>query len=179
MDWLVGFMASHIILGYFKPIRKIERFIFIYIINVFRSQCINIILIVISNRCIWRVNQNRVNLGVMAMKVHSTLSSRKEQEPHHLQFSVILRTLLKKDIDICYSYFCWEILEACLLDFNGISTCLGLFYAQILRNCVHCTLIFKFFDVGFFLAHGPFKCEYFLVRSIWPVDGNIITSTLG
>ena len=32
-----------------------------------------------------------------------------------------------------------------LLDFNGMSTCLQLFYAQKLGNCVHCMYIFTFF----------------------------------
>ena len=37
-------------------------------------------------------------------------------------------------------YFIWEIFE--LIDFKGISTCLGLFYAERLRNRIHCMFIF-------------------------------------
>ena len=32
-----------------------------------------------------------------------------------------------------------------LIDFNGMSTHIGLFYALRLGNCVHYTFIFKFF----------------------------------
>ena len=41
-----------------------------------------------------------------------------------------------------------------ILFFNGMLTCLGLFYASRLRNCVHCTSIFTF------LCHCFFKRPY-------------------
>ena len=33
----------------------------------------------------------------------------------------------------------------CLIDFNGMLTCLGLFYAKKLENRFHCMFIFTFF----------------------------------
>ena len=48
-----------------------------------------------------------------------------------------------------------------LINFNGISFCLGLFYAKRLGNCFHCTFMFTFlssyFLRGYFIAHGPIK----------------------
>ena len=40
-----------------------------------------------------------------------------------------------------------------MIDFNGILTCLGLFYAWGLGNLVNCTFIFIFF------AHDPIEYE--------------------
>ena len=39
-----------------------------------------------------------------------------------------------------------EIIDS-LINFNGMSTCLGLFYAQRLENCVLCTFICTFFCI--------------------------------
>ena len=62
-----------------------------------------------------------------------------------------------------------------LINLNGMSTCLELFYALTLGNCIHCTFIFTFFELLFlksFFAHGPIEYELFLNRSIWLIDGN-------
>ena len=60
-----------------------------------------------------------------------------------------------------------KLLCAYLVDFNGISTHLGLFYSLKLGNCVHCTFIFTFF-----LAHS-----YIKYRSVWSIDGTLTDTT--
>ena len=46
---------------------------------------------------------------------------------------------LEKLSNHCQSKIHW------LIHFNGMSTCLGLFYALILGNCINCTFIFTLF----------------------------------
>ena len=55
-----------------------------------------------------------------------------------------------------------------LIDFNGMSTRLGLFYTKMLRNCVHCTVIFTFW--GLFLRVIFFSQ---LNRSFCPIVGSL------
>ena len=55
-----------------------------------------------------------------------------------------------------------------LIDSNGITISLWLFYASRLRNRVLC--VFIFISKGFFFAQGPMKYEWFLNISIWPTD---------
>ena len=52
-----------------------------------------------------------------------------------------------------------------LIDFNDMSTCLGLFYAEKLENCVHCTFIITFF-VQLFLKRF---CFWYSRRSWHPL----------
>ena len=61
-----------------------------------------------------------------------------------------------------------------LIDFNGISTYIGIFYAERLRWSVCSQFIFSFLIKLFFnifLAHGLIQYELFLNSSIWPTDG--------
>ena len=48
-------------------------------------------------------------------------------------------------ISFCGDYFFW-------INFNGMSTCLGLFYAVRLANRVYCIFIFKFLCSYFFFC---------------------------
>ena len=57
-------------------------------------------------------------------------------------------------------YFPRDFIE--LIEFNGISISLGLFYVFIVRPL----LLKNFF------AHGPIECELFLDSYIWPRDGS-------
>ena len=50
--------------------------------------------------------------------------------------------------------------DADMINFNGMLFRLGLFYAEKLGNCIHCTFIFTLFMPLFlkmFCAHGPIK----------------------
>ena len=46
-----------------------------------------------------------------------------------------------------------------MIDFNGMSTCLGLFYAERLENPIHCTFYLYFLGSFFksILLHGPIE----------------------
>ena len=64
--------------------------------------------------------------------------------------------MMKIDIDINKNLF--SSMSQITVDFNGMSTCLGLFYALRLGNCIHlylqfCIVISYDFFFFFFLAH--------------------------
>ena len=65
-----------------------------------------------------------------------------------------------------------------LFDFNGKSTCFGLFHAKMLENCVDCIFIFTFLCIWFsrdlFLLWLR-SCRIRLL--IWPIDINLKGTT--
>ena len=68
-----------------------------------------------------------------------------------------------------YNHFFRTNLYSWFIDFNGMSTCLGLFYTERLRNHVHCAFISTFFKV-FFFVHVHIEYKWFLNRYIWTID---------
>ena len=68
-----------------------------------------------------------------------------------------------------------------MIDFNGISTLLGLFYSSRLENHIHCMFIFTFFMQlflkSFFFALGHIGNKWFINKSIWPIDGTLTGTT--
>ena len=62
-----------------------------------------------------------------------------------------------------------------MIDFNGMSTCLGLFYNQRFGNGIYFMFIFTFFVLLFlsFFACGPIKYKWFANWSIWPIDNTL------
>ena len=63
------------------------------------------------------------------------------------------------------------------IDFDSMSTCLGLFYAKKLGNCIHCTFLFTFLRRCFlsvilfiyFLLHTVLSNSNILCRFIWSI----------
>ena len=55
-----------------------------------------------------------------------------------------------------------------MINFSGLSTHLGLFYASSLGNCIYCMFIFTFLCSllrvsGVFFAHDPIEYELYLI----------------
>ena len=78
-----------------------------------------------------------------------------------------------KNIILSYILIDW------LINFNNISTWIGLFYAEKLGNHWKFIIISlcSCFLKDFAFAHGPFGYKWFLIRSIWPIDGTLTGTT--
>ena len=99
---------------------------------------------------------------------------------------IIVSTMRTVECEACVQcmtppwWFDWLI--NCLINFNGISIYLQLFYVKGLENCVHCTFIFTFFLLLFLksfllFTHSPIAFKCFLNRSIWLIDGTLVGTT--